>query len=128
MNLPIDTEYEFPSGTVVFYTKEVTRDVIREIRAHFKKLGNRAIKALVPGSVVWIDQSPYNHQNTKQGFTKCTIDRVQHAEDGIYLFYGKYSLAHTDTCMRNICRVADEAELHRLVNMHFLPRHVPKYA
>ena len=128
MNLPKITAYEFPAETKVFYTSPKTRAIIEEIRAHFVPLGNEAIKALLPGAVVWIDQSPYDLQNPRQGFTKCVIDRIQKAEDGIYLFYGKYSLAHTDTCRRNICRVADEAELHRLVDIHFERTHVPKYA
>ncbi len=128
MKLPNDTAYEFPTGTTVFYTSPKTRAVILDMRAHFVPLANEAIKALLPGAAVWIDQSPYDLQNPRQGFTKCVIERVQKAENGIYLFFGKYSLAHTDTLRRNISRVTDEAELHRLVDIYFERTHVPKYA
>lgn len=128
MNLPKNSAYEFALGTNVFYTKKATGDVIEDIRAHFTLLGNEAISALMPGAVVWIDQSPYDYKNTQQGFTKRVVDRVEHIENGIYLFFGKQSLAHTDTWRRNICRVADEALLHRLVEIHFGRTHIPKHA
>ncbi len=128
MKLPKNFAYKFPAGTNVFYTNEKTKDAIKDIRAHFTNLGNEAINALVPVAVVWIDLSPYNHQNTRHGFTKCVIDRIEYVENGICLFFGKHSIAHTDTSRRNICRVADEVELHRLVEIHFERTHVPQYA
>lgn len=128
MKLQKNTADKFPAGTNVFCTNPKTTREIKDIRAHFKKLGTEAIKALLPGAVVWIDLSPYNYANSRQGFTKCVLERIEKVESGIYLFFGKHSIAHIDTAMRGICRVADEAELYRLVQIYFKRTHVPQYA